>query len=75
MIYSSSEAKLRVVGGILFVLVLRFGGVWKFAYFDFYLQIYLSSFKDISSCFFNSAKIHGKQSLVINVLQRKKSNK
>lgn len=59
MIYSSSEAKLRVVGGILFVLVLRFGGVWKFAYFDFYLQIYLSSFKDISSCFLTLLKFMG----------------
>lgn len=59
MIYSSSEAKLRVVGGILFVLVLRFGDVWKFAYFDFYLQIYLSSFKDISSCFLTLLKFMG----------------
>lgn len=59
MIYSSSEAKLRVVGGILFVLVLRFDGVWKFAYFDFYLQIYLSSFKDISSCFLTLLKFMG----------------
>lgn len=58
MIYSSSEAKLRVVG-ILFVLVLRFGGVWKFAHFDFYLQIYLSSFKDISSCFLTLLKFMG----------------